>query len=265
VLGSDGPKFNYDLFALQAGTDIYRKESSDGSRDHGGAYVAFGQIDGDVWHYTGVRAGRDTLQAWSLGAYWTHFGAPGWYIDAVAQGTWYDAKSRSSRSFASLKNDGFGLGASLEGGYPIALKPGWTIEPQAQLVYQRIWFDSANDGAATVKFSNVESLGGRVGARLIATWQETGEDVAADRRKMSVWLRANLWHEFMGKPRTTFSSADGPVPFHAALGGTSVEFNVGVTAQFTRAMSFFASAGYQAGFERNAQAYEGRAGVRITW
>jgi outer membrane autotransporter protein len=51
-----------------------------------------------------------------------------------------------------------------------------------------------------------------------------------------------------GKSKTTFSSADGPVPFPADLGGTSVEFNVGVTVQFTCALSLFASAGYQADF-----------------
>ena len=46
-----------------------------------------------------------------------------------------------------------------------------------------------------------------------------------------------------GKSKTTFSSADGPVPFLVDLGGTSVEFNVGVAAPpFTRALSLFASA-----------------------
>ena len=42
----NGPNYTYDLFALQAGLDIYRKEHAGGSRDHGGLYAAVGEIDG---------------------------------------------------------------------------------------------------------------------------------------------------------------------------------------------------------------------------
>ena len=42
---------------------------------------------------------------------------------------------------------------------------GWFIEPQAQLVYQNININDANDIAAQVRFSDVNSLAGRIGAR----------------------------------------------------------------------------------------------------
>ena len=47
---------------------------------------------------------------------------------------------------------------------------GWFIEPQAQLVYQNINIDDANDIAAQVRFADVNSLAGRIGARFGRTW-----------------------------------------------------------------------------------------------
>jgi outer membrane autotransporter protein len=44
-----------------------------------------------------------------------------------------------------LDTEGWGLIASLEGGYPIALPTGWTIEPEAQAVFQRLSFSDGAD------------------------------------------------------------------------------------------------------------------------
>ena len=60
------------------------------------------------------------------------------------------------------KTQGFGFAASLEGGYPF--HDGWLLEPQAQLVYQTINIDDFNDGVADVRYSNTDSLAGRIGA-----------------------------------------------------------------------------------------------------
>ena len=34
-----GPKYNYSFLGLQAGHDVFRKESADGGRDHVGLYL----------------------------------------------------------------------------------------------------------------------------------------------------------------------------------------------------------------------------------
>jgi len=266
VLGSEGPKFEYSMVALQLGMDIYRKEHSDGSRDHAGLYGAYGQIYGDVWHYRGGRAGQDKLKAFSVGGYWTHFGAEGWYLDAVLQGTWYDATGRSNRGGLRLDTNGFGLAASLEGGYPFKFEQGWVVEPQVQLVYQHLWLDKSGDAAARVTFKDAESLAGRIGVRLAKTWQnDLSEDGVSTPRKTTLWLRTNLWHEFKGRSRTEFSSADGPVGFTSSLGGTSVEITAGMTAQFSRTGSLFWSVGYEIGLDGKSHAYNGKAGLRFNW
>jgi hypothetical protein len=43
---------------------------------HAGLYAAVGVLKGDVTHFDRTFAGTNTLNAYSVGGYWTHFGAP---------------------------------------------------------------------------------------------------------------------------------------------------------------------------------------------
>ncbi len=257
----DGPNFDYNLYAFQAGLDLFRKEHADGSRDHAGAYVAIGQVDGDVQHYNGLRAGSNTFDAQTLGAYWTHFGPSGWYVDGVVQGTWYASKANSGR-VAELKTDGFGVAASLEGGYPIQLGNGFIIEPQAQLVYQSVSLDDASDTGGLVRFDDAQSLSARIGVRGARTWLL---EAGATPRLLTAWLRANLRQEFLGDSKTGFSSPAGFVPFRSDIGGTIAELNGGGTAQLSRTAALFASAGYQVGIDGRTHTYDGKLGLRVNW
>ena len=82
------------------------------------------------------------LDAWSAGGYWTHVGPDAArYLDAVLQGTWYYGSA--STQFARLNTDGTGFIGSLEGGYPFSwpqLGPGFVIEPQGQILWQKVSF-----------------------------------------------------------------------------------------------------------------------------
>ena len=99
---------------------------------------------GQVTHFNG-REGDSDFAAYTLGGYWTHFGPTGWYTDAILQGTFYDISSTANRGLPTFKTQGQGLAASLETGYPFKFAGGWFIEPQAQLVYQNININDAND------------------------------------------------------------------------------------------------------------------------
>ncbi|UZF91271.1 autotransporter family protein [Bosea sp. NBC_00550] len=263
IFGS-GPNFDYDIYGLQAGLDLYRNYNADGSRDHAGIYGAIGRIQGDVRHFNGINAGTNTIDGYSIGAYWTHFGASGWYLDGVLQGTWFDAQA-DSRRLIKLNREGFGFAASLEGGYPIALGNGWIIEPQAQVIYQTLVNGSGNDGAALVRFSEVESLAGRIGARLARSWALEEGTTTSKPRMMTAWLKASLWNEFLGSPMTSFSSATGFIPFRSDLGGAWGEIKAGIDAQITRNTAIYASAGYSIGLDGRSHAYDGRVGIKFSW
>lgn len=159
-----GPQYNYDFISLQMGQDLFRYEHTDSSRDHVGVYFAYGHASGTVTHFDGA-SGSNKFNAYTLGGYWTRFGATGGYVDLVLQGTRYDATSTANRGLPDLTPNGNGVAVSLEGGQPFRSNQGHFIEPQAQLIYQTINFGDASDSKALVQFTKVDSLAGRIGVR----------------------------------------------------------------------------------------------------
>ncbi|MGV2980213.1 autotransporter outer membrane beta-barrel domain-containing protein [Camelimonas sp. ID_303_24] len=261
IYGS-GPAFTWDFYAFQIGMDLYRKEHEDGSRDHAGIYIGAGHADGSARHYTGIRAGDMRFDGYTVGAYWTHYGATGWYVDAVAQGTWYsDVKANSGR-LSPLSTSGFGVALSLETGYPFALGDGWVLEPQAQIVLQKINFDGGYDGASYVRFSDVQSVAARVGARLSKTWVL---DTDNGQMRINAWLRGNVWNEFAGVPKANFTSQLGYVPFRSDMKGAWADISAGITAQFNASTALYAAVSYQTSFDGRRDGWGGKAGVRFTW
>jgi outer membrane autotransporter protein len=271
------PEFDYRFGALQLGADLFRMEDlQDGSRDNAGLYAAFGHGQLDVTHNLlgrTFKGGDDTLDAWSIGGYWTHFGPSGWYVDGILQGTWYDVSMTGARGLRDGETNGLGFAASIEGGYPFDLGQGWVIEPQAQLVYQALDFDDFNDGAADVRYSDLDSLAGRVGAWLARSWdleEAQGDgpgsgDGPAPVRSASAWLRVDVWHEFLGQPTTAFSSANGFVPFTSDLQGSWVKVGLGGSWDMTEAATVHGNVNYDVTFDGDAQAWEGKLGFKVKW
>lgn len=277
-----GPEFEYRFGALQTGMDVYRKERDNGVIDHAGLYVAFGHGEVDVTHNLldlKIKGGTDSFDALTLGGYWTRFGDKDWYLDGVVQGTFYDVTTQSRRGllteFPDQDISGFGLAASLEGGYPFDLGDGWQIEPQAQLIYQAIDFDDFHDGAAEVRFGGLDSLTGRIGARLARTWAVEEEQAsepdassgAASKpaRLATVWGRVNLWHEFEGSSTTEFSSATGFIPFSAELEETWVELGLGGSLQLNPTTTLYGNVNYETTFDGDSYGFDGKIGVRMNW
>jgi len=243
IYGDKGPSYDYDIFAIQTGLDLYRAEHENGSFDNAGIYFAYGNTSADVDHFDGTNAGTDRLNGLTLGGYWTHFGATGWYLDAVVQGTWYDISA--SGSLSDMDTDAFGFGASLEGGYPIQLDNGFVLEPQAQLTYQTIDIDDGRDTAAQIRFNDVESLVGRLGMRLSRAWDLEPETDTNAPRQAVAWVRASLLNEFLGQPVTEFSSEDGYVPFQADKKGAGFKLDLGFDAAVRENVSVYGSFEYQ--------------------
>lgn len=252
---------SYDMFSAQGGIDLYYGEGRDGGNDRAGVYGAIGTASGNS-HLFDVDLGSNDNNAYTIGGYWTHYGKEGWYIDALLQGTWYDIEARSNRPY-SLSTDGLGIGASLEAGYPFVVSDDVVIEPQAQLSYQHINIDDANDGAATVNYSDVDSLVGRVGARVAKTWKL--ESVDADPRQMTGWLRASYAYEFLADPTTSFSSGTGPVPFTGDYSGSSLIFDAGLDGSITSNVSLYGSLNYRISLNDLGYAIGGKIGLKMKW
>ena len=132
--GTVAPSFDGNLFGFQAGADLFGWESDSDHHDRVGLFVGHARMDGDVkgqaLGWNDLQVGDTDVNGTSLGGYWTHVGPNGWYLDGILMGTWFGGDATSNAG-ESIDIDGTGVTASLEGGYPIALTPDWTLEPQA--------------------------------------------------------------------------------------------------------------------------------------
>ncbi|MDH4981827.1 autotransporter outer membrane beta-barrel domain-containing protein [Hyphomicrobium sp. D-2] len=261
-----GPKYDYDFWAFQGGMDLYRDGDVSTSRNHAGAFFAIGHGSGDVQHIGDGKAGENSFMAYSWGAYWTHYTPDNAYVDALLLGSWYDIDAKSNR-IPKMKTDGGAFGASLEGGYPVYTGPGgFSIEPQAQLAYQTINLNNGSDVAAQVHFDNVNSLVGRVGVRFAQDFG-TPTWLTGSPSTFTAWVRPNFWYEFLGDPKTKFSSATGFIPFAADMGGTTFEINTGFSTDIGDGAAIYANASYLVGIGEHADgnAYDGKLGVKVAW
>jgi len=207
--------------------------------------------------YVQSRTGTLGLNAYSAGGYWTHYGPSGWYIDAVVQGTYYNGNAMTQ--FASLPINGSGFISSLEGGYPIPLPlgPRFVLEPEAQIIWQQVSFNQANDGLGPVALGTTSGPTGRVGLR--GMWTIDGENG-------QVWQpygRVNLWRDWGAEATTTFGI--DPVPLIEEA--TRLEFAGGLSAKLGPGISLYAQAGYQFALDNTfiRNGIQGDIGLRYVW
>jgi outer membrane autotransporter protein len=265
IYGS-GPSYDYAFSALQIGLDVYRSAEDEEHGVHAGLYGAAGGSDATPKGVDGTTVGHDRIHGYTVGGYWTRYGEASrpWYIDAIVQATWYDAEAQSSRwGLPPLRSKGPGYAVSLEGGYPYALGHGWSLEPQAQIDYSWLNLESASDPGARVEFDDTDSLVGRVSGRLSRQWSRGGDPQAL--LESTGWTRLSVRHEFLGNPRTSFSSATGNIPFRADMGGTWWELELGMTREVARNAFIFGNVGYSEGFDDDRRSWEGKVGVRLNW
>jgi outer membrane autotransporter protein len=266
-LNGKGPQFSASYGGVEAGIDLYRRINPDGSHDDAGLYVGYLNAHADVDQvYSSALAGTVNMNAYSLGAYWTHFGAPGWYVDAVLQGTWL-GQVEGSTPLTGMSVSGSAFAASLEGGYPFHLAPSWTLEPQAQLIYQYVQLGSGADLFGQTSFGDTNDVRGRIGAKLSYALLNgfSGPNGAA--LPVTLWGRVNLWHDFIGSaPSATFAALSGlnPVTLDGTLGGTWGQVDVGVDARVTNSVSVFGSAFYDHSIDGGSSwSAGGRIGVSV--
>jgi outer membrane autotransporter protein len=262
------PSVNGRLLGVQAGFDLWRGSFIPGHRDAAGLYFAYGNsamdVDGLVTNPTATaylqgRTGTLNLYAYSGGAYWTHYGPGGWYIDAVVQGTAYTGNATTQ--FANLPTNGSGIITSLEAGYPIPLPlgPRFILEPQGQILWQHTSFGQANDGLGTVALGTTSGATGRLGVR--GQWTIVSDNGLV----WQPYARANLWQNWGGNATTDFGVDTVPLLEES----TQLEFAAGLTTKVSSCLSFYLQAGYEFAIGQTdggrRQGVKGDFGVRLTF
>jgi outer membrane autotransporter protein len=257
--GTVSPQFDGSMTGMQVGHDLYADTSAGGQRNHYGLFAGFahatGKVNGFAMAVQNLDVGNLSIDAYSLGGYWTHVGPSGWYTDAVLMGSSLSADPRSHDGVGAHTH-GSALIGSIEGGLPIPLGAGVTIEPQAQVIWQNLSFNDLNDGVSIVGFNNGNTFLARLGVRLqsrfeavTATWQP--------------YLRLNLLHSSGSHDTTTF---DGTTVISNGTHQTAGQLNAGLVATISKSTNAFVTATYTTNLggaqQRTVMA---DAGIRWSW
>ncbi|MBK5534692.1 autotransporter outer membrane beta-barrel domain-containing protein [Pseudomonas sp. TH08] len=195
------------------------------------------------------------LQGQNLGAYYSLIGAQGWHVDLSASGGRVSGFSRNEQG-ARQATEGSAMTFSVEGGYPIGLSENWVVEPQAQLINQRITLDTPYAGSGNASSTDLSAWSGRVGARLKGSYDLNGLPVEP-------YVRTNLWHTVYTGNTVTLDQVD---KISSSRKSSTVELGLGLVARVTPAVSLYVSADYSSDVDDNdLNGLIGSLGVRMRW
>ncbi|GAB3628773.1 BP1344/BB2830 family autotransporter [Pandoraea terrae] len=257
--GTVTPQFDGTLGGVQVGHDLFASTNESGHRDHIGVLAGWTGAHGDItgfalgWHDTA--AGSLGVDAYSAGLYWTHILPAGAYTDMVLMGTSMQFSPKSA-SGINTSTRGKSFTASLETGWPLAIAPNLSLEPQAQVIWQRQSINDFDDGISTVGFSNGNSGLARIGARLEA-------NLDGPRGLLRPYLLVNLLHSFGAAGSVLFG---GVTPITTGTSSTAAQFGVGMAGRVGKSASVYATVAYLTQLDATRQqTISGTIGLRWSW
>lgn len=256
--GTVAPASKGRVDGFQAGTDLFANANW-----HAGVYV--GQLDGNVdtsgfANGTWAHVGRNDLRARYLGGYATWTGESGVYADAVLQAGDH-RYSVHPQGNASVSAKGSSLLASIEAGKSFAIAPNWKIEPQVQLIHQRIDLDDVAISGARVQQDSDNGWIARVGVRV------KGE-ISTGLGMLQPYGRVNLYRASSGTDIARFVGPAASTDIASRTGGSSAEVAGGLTLAVGRTWSVYGEVGRlfaTGGDARVRSAVQGSIGVKARW
>ena len=240
---SFGPMLSSRTYGIQVGIDALAAQHADGSQSFFGPFATFGQATGKVSSQSGaVQTGSVSLTAYSLGVNGTHITPNGHYVDAVLQGTRFENAQSNSLVSTSLWTQGWGMTASLEGGYNVKLSQRLALVPQAQVVYNLNRLQTAQDAYSQVSMPSDSSTLGRIGAKLSFT------DDPKSSTASNIWARVSGLSMLSGaNTQTQMSNLAGTntTTFNTQAPTTWAAFDIGVNQRISSNHLVYLNAGYE--------------------
>jgi outer membrane autotransporter protein len=257
--GTVSPQSDGRLSGLQAGTDLW-------TAPHWRAGLYAGQLDGELQvrgfarGVANLAVGSNDLRSQYLGGYATYSNDSGFYADAVLQAGRhrYEVKPQTT---LRTKGKGSSLSASVEIGQSFALGEGWQIEPQAQLVHQRLDLDDVDIAGARVRQERDSHWLARVGVRVKG-------DIATRAGRLQPYARVNLYRASGGNDSTRFINPAASTAIASSTGSTSTELAAGFTLRLSESTSLYGELGKQwasGGDTRVKSQLNASAGLRVRW
>lgn len=248
------------LRGFQTGIDLYAPA---GSAWRTGVYV--GQLEGRIGvqgFARGVQGavGANDVRSRYLGAYATWKDENERYADAVLQAGSHRYSVEAAGNPAS-GGKGRSLLASLEAGQAFALAPGWRIEPQAQIVYQKLSLDDVLIAGARVSQQTGGGWLGRLGVRV------RGE-IPTAAGLLQPYARLNLYSAGAGTDVAQFMNVAAATRIDSATRYRSAELAGGFTLTLSNIVDVYGELGRvhaMGGGTRAQSSVQGSVGMRARW
>lgn len=235
-----GTQTSSHTMGIQVGVDMYANESW-----KAGMYTSILDIDSNV---KGTKTGSDGKggniddNAFYVGGYATWFSGDGMYVDNVLQYGNHKSRLAATGNNGSYTVRGNTLTASTEVGKSFRLgASAWSLEPQAQLIYQHSDFDNGRlDGVTQtkVKMDTADSFTARLGVRLVA-------DYDTNHGKFQPYGRVNVWQGLGSKDKTHFSNAVATTTLESSQQYSSTEVAAGLSWSIDRNLQVYGELGTQ--------------------
>lgn len=258
--GTVSPRAESRLNGLQAGTDLLATPDW-----RAGLYV--GQLEGHTrvsGFGSGIlnnAAGGSDLRSQYLGLYGTYTNDSGFYADLVLQAGRHRYTVQPVLS-AGYSGKGNSLLASLEVGRAFAIgASGWSIEPQLQLIHQRLRLDDVSIPGALVKQDADSGWIGRAGVRIKGSF-------ATGAGTLQPYARVNVYRSAKGNDVARFVNPAAVTPIGTPIGGTSTELAAGFTLDLSPSTSLYGELGKlwaSSGAARVGSSINAGLGVRVKW
>lgn len=257
--GTVSPSSEGRLTGFQAGTDLWATQDW-----RAGVYV--GRLEGDMKvggfarGIAGYAAGSNDLKNDYLGGYVGYRADSGLYLDGVLQAGRHRTAIGTLGALAG-SNKGSSLLASIEMGQAFALGAGWSLEPQLQLVHQRLSLDDTALVGATVQQDTDKGWAVRAGLRI------KGE-FATGAGTVQPYARLNVWRTGSGTDRARFIGPAASTDVLTSTGGTSTEAALGAHWQITPSVGVYGELGQlwaSGGSARTKGGPNASLGVKVRW
>jgi len=218
--------------AVQAGGNLYGFDTA-GGRMLFGLAGSYGDL---AFSPDRLDSRKTSMDVWSAAAYASWLGNDGLYIDTILSYGGFSGSVSTQRYDHTAKLKGNSFTASIEAGQSFALgSDGWSIEPQAQLIYQRLSFDRAHDiDDFAIVLGSPDQWVGRLGGKL------SKELAVENMERFIVYGKLNLIHGFSGGDRVFLGDN-----FHVGEFGTQIEGGLGLNLDMTKNASLYGDVSYQ--------------------
>jgi outer membrane autotransporter protein len=257
--GTVSPTSKGRLTGFQAGNDLW-------ADPHWRLGIYVGELEGDMRVSGFARGmpnyavGSSNLRSQYLGAYATWKNDSGLYLDGVLQAGRHRYTTGTDLG-ASSSGKGNSLLASIEVGQGFHVTPEWIVEPQLQLVHQRVSLDDTGIAGALVQQHSRSGWLVRAGVRV------KGE-ITTSAGPLQPYARINVYRSSSGTDVTRFIGPAGFTDIATRTGGTSTELAAGATLRLTQNMSVYGELGKvwaSGGETRTKGGLNASVGVKIRW